>query len=115
LLPYHFLAYTTSGATWFKQKFRIIIPLAISIPGKFFVICQKILNDKLQSLGIMPDRASERAGQICYLPNRGEFYKYHINEVIYSTLDNGNRRSANTYKSPNPKNPNPKASRTATP
>jgi hypothetical protein len=80
ILPFHFISYTTSGATWFKQKFRIILPLAISIPGKFFVICQKILNDKLEAIGIEPDRASERPGQICYLPNRGEFYRHHIND-----------------------------------
>lgn len=80
VLPYHFISYTTANAAWFKQKFRLILPLAISIPGKFFVICQKILNDKLESIGIEPDRASERPGQICYLPNKGEFYRYKIND-----------------------------------
>ena len=39
---------------------------------------QKILNDKLQKAGITPDRVTERTGQLCYLPNRGEFYAYHI-------------------------------------
>jgi hypothetical protein len=80
VLPHFFISYTTSGSTWFKQKFRLIVPLAIPIPGKFFVFCQRILNDKLESLGIEPDRASERPGQICYLPNKGEFYRHHVND-----------------------------------
>ena len=29
---------------------------------------------------MIPDRATERTGQLCYLPNRGEFYRYHIIE-----------------------------------
>jgi hypothetical protein len=109
VLPYHFLAYTTSGATWYKQKFRIIIPLAISIPGKFFVICQRILNDKLESLGIIPDRASERAGQICYLPNRGEFYKYHINSGDLFHPGQWKPEIREHLQKPKPEKPKPKS------
>ncbi|WP_155325846.1 hypothetical protein [Desulfosarcina ovata] len=73
-----FLAYTTSSATEKKQKARIIVPLAGPVDGKTFVHLQKILNDKLQENGVTPDRATERAGQVCYLPNRGKFYLFHI-------------------------------------
>jgi hypothetical protein len=42
---------------------------------------QKLFNDLLQSNGIVPDRITERANQICYLPNKGEFYDYKINKT----------------------------------
>jgi hypothetical protein len=73
-----FIAYTSRSATEANQKMRIIVPLAGSVSGEQFVIMQKILNDKLIVAGIIPDRATERAGQVCYLPNRGEYYRYHV-------------------------------------
>lgn len=71
-----FIAYTSRSATKDKQKARILVPLAHSVSGADFVVLQKILNDKLQAGGIVPDRATERAGQLCYLPNKGEFYRF---------------------------------------
>ena len=73
-----FWAYTTKSAAFLNQKARIIVPLSEPIDGRRFVVLQKILNDKLEENGIKPDRATERAGQVCYLPNRGEFYRCHI-------------------------------------
>lgn len=73
------IAYTSSSATEVKQKSRIIVPLSKPVNGQQYVMLQKILNDKLEAAGIEPDRATERAGQICYLPNRGSFYKHAIN------------------------------------
>ena len=70
-----FMIYTSRSATEAQQKCRLIVPLSEPISGDQFVIQQKLLNDKLEAAGITPDRATERAGQICYLPNRGEFYK----------------------------------------
>ncbi|MBC2710885.1 MAG: hypothetical protein HGJ94_07780 [Desulfosarcina sp.] len=72
-----YLAYTSRSATKEKQKARIIVPLAVPVSGEHFVMLQKILNDKLQLEGIAPDRATERAGQVCYLPNKGEYYRHH--------------------------------------
>jgi len=77
----HYLAYTSRSATQDNQKARIIIPLAEPANGEHFVILQKILNDKLEAEGITPDRVTERVGQLCYLPNRGEFYQYHIENL----------------------------------
>ena len=78
----NFMAYTSRSATKDNQKTRIIVPLASPVSGAEFVILQKILNDKLQAAGITPDRATELAGQICYLPNRGEFYdSYQIDFI----------------------------------
>lgn len=66
--------YTTKTATQSNQKFRILILLNKPLSGSDWVICQEILNDKLESNGIIPDRKSQGAAQLCYLPNRGEYY-----------------------------------------
>ena len=66
--------YTSKSATQDNQKCRILILLKKPLSGPIWVICQQILNDKLQDNGITPDRASERPAQLCYLPNRGEYY-----------------------------------------
>ncbi|PXX14775.1 uncharacterized protein DUF3987 [Nitrosomonas ureae] len=66
--------YTSKSATQDNQKCRILIPLNKPLSGSDWVFCQQILNDKLESNGIIPDRASERPAQLCYLPNRGEYY-----------------------------------------
>ncbi|MBU1568805.1 MAG: DUF3987 domain-containing protein [Proteobacteria bacterium] len=79
LLPgIKFLAYLTKSATLDNQKCRIIFPYDELCPGQDHVLVSKILNDLLEQAGITPDRKTEAAGQICYLPNRGEHYEYHI-------------------------------------
>ena len=68
------LAYTTRSATEQKQKARFILPMDEAIDGKTFIIMQNIFNSILTEANIVPDCANERAGQLCYLPNRGDFY-----------------------------------------
>ena len=75
-----FIAYTSRSATPEKQKGRIIIALPEPVSGEMFIQLQSILNDKLEAAGITPDRATQRVGQICYLPNKGEFYHYCVSE-----------------------------------
>jgi hypothetical protein len=70
----HVLAYTTASATRERQKLRCIVPLAEPVPGSHYVLLAEALNNRLEAAGIIPDRATERAGQLCYLPNRGDFY-----------------------------------------
>ncbi|WP_262964270.1 AAA family ATPase [Methylobacter psychrophilus] len=67
--------YTSKGATLEKQKARVLILLKEPLGGQDWRIVQEILNDKLAAQLIKPDRATERAAQLCYLPNRGEFYE----------------------------------------
>ncbi len=69
-----FEIYTTRSAQQNKQKARIIIPLQTALSGAEWHLCQQILNDRLEAAGITPDRANEGYAQLCYLPNRGEFY-----------------------------------------
>ena len=71
---YDYEIYTSKSATQGNQKCRILILLNKPLSGSDWVICQRILNDKLESNGIIPDRASERPAQLCYLPNSGEYY-----------------------------------------
>ena len=73
----HFI-YSTKSATPENNKSRIIIPLAAPIPGREYPLYAKVFNDKLSAAGIEPDRATERCGQLFYLPNRGVFYDFHI-------------------------------------
>ncbi|MDO8335035.1 MAG: hypothetical protein Q7T35_10250 [Nitrosomonas sp.] len=71
---YNFEIYTSKSATEANQKCRILIPSKPLI-GSDWVLVQEMLNDKLEAYGIQPDRTSEGAAQLCYLSNRGEFYK----------------------------------------
>ncbi|MEI7679005.1 MAG: YfjI family protein [Betaproteobacteria bacterium] len=67
--------YTSRSAQENNPKSRILIPLIKPLCGGDFLLCQEVLNDKLAERGLTPDRATERAGQLCYLPNRGDFYQ----------------------------------------
>lgn len=75
LLP-GFIAYTSRSATQENQKLRIIVPLTQAVSGSIYMRLQKTLNNKLETVGITPDRVTERAGQVCYLPNKGEFWSW---------------------------------------
>lgn len=70
--------YTTKTATEQNQKARLIIQLLNPIGLDDFERCQTLLNNKLEALGVIPDKATQRPTQICYLPNRGEFYKHVV-------------------------------------
>ena len=69
-----FELYNSRSATLENQKARVLIFLDQPLGYADWNLAQEILNDKLEALGIIPDRATERAAQLCYLPNRGEFY-----------------------------------------
>lgn len=73
-----FFVYTSRSNTPEKPKYRGIVPLATSLTGHEYERYQSIFNDKLERLEITPDRATERAAQPCYLPNRGEHYDYRL-------------------------------------
>lgn len=71
--------YTSRSAREDYQKSRILIPLDKPLSGADWLLCQQILNDKLEERNIIPDRKSEGCAQLCYLPNRGEFYDSRSN------------------------------------
>ena len=71
---YDFEAYNSRSATQENPKARVLIPLAAPLRFADWELAQAILNDQLAALGVTPDRANERAAQLCYLPNKGAFY-----------------------------------------
>jgi hypothetical protein len=73
-----FVAYTTKTATVENEKMRIIIPLEKAINGFLFKCCQEVLINKFAEQGIECDLTSKRTAQLCYLPNKGDNYRYHI-------------------------------------
>jgi hypothetical protein len=75
---FYYWLYSTKSSTETKQKWRVIIPLFSPASCFQFKTISEILNDKLAAAGIVPDRASERPNQVCYLPNKGEYYDFHI-------------------------------------
>lgn len=66
--------YTSRSATEENQKCRIIVPLAEPVDAITYEIMQEVLNNKLESEGLIPDRVTQTCNQLCYLPNRGTFY-----------------------------------------
>jgi len=71
---FQYEVYTSKSATKDNQKSRILIPLLSPLKFEEWQLCQEVLNDKLNAAGITPDIANIRAAQLCYLPNRGEYY-----------------------------------------
>jgi hypothetical protein len=77
-----FFAYTSSSATPENPKCRVVVPYDKPMPGRDHILVQKVFNDKLEAAGLVPDRATERAGQVCYLPNNPNgFYDHFENEI----------------------------------
>lgn len=76
----HHIIYSSRSARPDLPKSRVLVPLSGWVPGRDYSMIQKILNDRLESSGLPPDRATERPGQLCYLPNRGEYYQFQIND-----------------------------------
>ena len=74
----HCIIYSSRSARADLPKSRVLIPFSCIVPGADYSMIQKIINDRLQAAGLPPDRASERQGQLCYLPNKGQFYEYEI-------------------------------------
>jgi predicted P-loop ATPase len=81
-----YIVYSSRSATVDKQKYRVIIPFSqLANPTEWQQITA-IINDKFEVAGIIPDRVSERFNQVCYLPNKGDFYQFHI-EYKHDPLD----------------------------
>jgi len=68
-------AYTTRSATEECQKSRVLIPLAQSLSAQQWVDCQRLLNDDIEVCTAEPDRVNEKPSQLCFLPNKGKYYR----------------------------------------
>jgi hypothetical protein len=78
VLDYTFWVYTSRSAKEENPKSHIIIPFSDPVPGEDYILLQKILIDKLASVELIADPKMKTANQLVYLPNRGEYYRYHI-------------------------------------
>lgn len=67
--------YTTSSASEDTPKARIIIPLANPLKAHDWSKCQDVLNKLLSQFEITTDDVNKRYAQLCYLPNKGEYYE----------------------------------------
>ncbi len=74
--------YSSRSSTADCQKWRVIIPLDTPANATQWQHVSETLNDKFKAANIEPDsvnsRVNSRVNQLCYLPNRGEFYQFHI-------------------------------------
>ena len=78
------LFYSSRSATADRQKSRLIVPLEKPLTGGEWILATECLNDALELARFAPDRISERAAQLCYLPNRGAFYNaYTVTDGQY--------------------------------
>jgi len=71
-----FLIYTSKSATEKYQKSRLVVPLKDAANWGDWLMYQQVLNDALDVMGAKTDRVSERAAQLCYMPNEGRFYAF---------------------------------------
>ncbi len=70
------IIYSTASATREQRKWRVIIPLQVSIGGGDYELYQRALVELLDAAGIEMDIAGTRVAQLSYLPNRGpDFYE----------------------------------------
>ncbi|GJL73136.1 MAG: hypothetical protein NMNS01_23350 [Nitrosomonas sp.] len=68
--------YTTASATEANQKLRIVVFLDKTMSFQDWLPAQRKFNDLLADHSLEPDRVTERANQIFFLPNAGgEIYK----------------------------------------
>ena len=69
-----FFAYTSRSATEKNQKMRLIFPLAHPIDGSTYELAARAMHSYIAAIA-KPDPAPATPNQVCYLPNRGVFYR----------------------------------------
>ncbi|SNT38136.1 AAA family ATPase [Tropicimonas sediminicola] len=75
------LYYSSSRATEANPKSRVLLPLADYIPGRDWSDTMEAIHQLLEEHGLRPDPALERAAQLIFLPNRGEYYRHSLKGV----------------------------------
>lgn len=67
--------HSSRSATADWQKSHLHVPLAKPLKGADWVICQQIFHESLVNCDLDPDPGALGASQICYLPNKGDYYE----------------------------------------
>lgn len=93
------LIYSTRSSTPSDKKWRVLVPLAEPLSGAEYGAYQAALFDGLEHGGLLMDRTLERAGQLVYLPNKGEFYQYQADpaEALFSPRNHPMAARAQQY------------------
>ncbi|MBG6206265.1 hypothetical protein IWQ49_000912 [Labrenzia sp. EL_126] len=63
-----------------KRKYRILFPHVSNIPLDTYRFFSKALCDHAEKHGLIPDRKVTTPTQLCYLPNAGQEYHFHVGE-----------------------------------
>ncbi len=81
------LGYTSKSAKSDYQKAHVLIPVP-AMNGYRWSLCQTVLCNKLEVAGITPDRKVLEPNQVCYLPNRGEYYDCHmVGDGVFNSVN----------------------------
>jgi archaellum biogenesis ATPase FlaH len=88
MLETAYAVHSSKSSTVACQKWRVIMPLVEPLPFAEWTILTEVINDTFEAAGITPDRATQRANQLCFLPNQGEFYDYRISSESPKNLVN---------------------------
>ena len=75
-----FLVYASRGSTLENKKWRTLVPLSLAIPGSWYSDYADAFFDGLEHFELTLDRTLARAGQLIYLPNRGEHYEWYVED-----------------------------------
>ena len=71
-----FMVYATKSATPDDKRWRVIIPRKAALAWADHIAQMRAVLALLSQQGIKGDPCAARAGQVAYLPNRGEHYEY---------------------------------------
>lgn len=69
-----FEIYASRSATEQHQKCRVLVPLNAELAPPQWLIASELLRAKMAAAGVDTDPATEKPGQVLYLPNKGQFY-----------------------------------------
>lgn len=79
--PAVYLIYATKSASIGNRKWRVLVPVAMPIKGRDYERTASEFMSQMEvasNCRLVLDRAATRAGQVYFLPNRGEFYEFDI-------------------------------------
>lgn len=74
------LVYSSRGSAAHNRKWRVIFPLAKPIPGADYSYYERALRLGLSQVGVACDPSLDNLNQLVYLPNRGDYYEYHLQD-----------------------------------
>jgi hypothetical protein len=78
-----YLIYATKSASIDDRKWRVLVPVETPISGQNYEQTASQFMQRMEDASqgkLVLDRSAARAGQVFFLPNRGEYYEFDIAE-----------------------------------